>query len=676
MDPASGRVHRFTPAAYIVMGLMDGIRTVNEIWEIVTSKLGDDAPTQDETIQLLGQLHATDVLRCDVTPDTAEILERYRQYVRTQKINPLLRPLSIKIPLFDPDRILDKFAAIVKPFFSLWGALIWLAVTGFAAILAGSHWSELTKDIFDYMLTPRNLLFIWLVFPVVKILHEFGHAFAAKVWGGEVHEMGIMLLVFTPVPYVDVSSSSAFRNRFKRITVAASGMLVELFIASLALFVWVAVEPGMLRNMAYNVILIAGISTVLFNGNPLIRFDGYYIFSDIIEIPNLLQRANKYMGYLIERYLFGVKNIEPLSDSLRERAWFVFYTIASFAYRIFLMFLILFKIAVKFFAAGVVLAIWVMITMVIMPAIKGINYLFNSPRLSLRRGRAIIISSIIAVCILVVVFIVPFPLRTQVEGVVWLPEHSFVRAGTDGFVSHLVTKAGLHVHQGDGLIKNYDPLLDAQVMVMQARIKELESRHRAVLEEDRVQAAIIQKQLDHELTSLARSRERANELLIRSNVEGIFVVPQPEDLLGRFVKKGETLGYIITPSQVSARVIVSQDKIDLVRLCTLTAEGRLAKNINHIFPVSIIREVPAASEELPSKVLSVEGGGKEVIDPRESSGVKTFSRTFQFDIQLPMKWTNVSVGDRVYVRFDHRWEPLAKRWYRSIRNLLLSRLDV
>ena len=156
---------------------------------------------------------------------------------------------------------------------------------GTAVLLAAIHWHDLTEDFMDRVLVPHNLLLLWLVFPVLKTLHEFGHAFATKVYGGEVHEMGVLLLVFTPCPYVDASAASAFRTKWHRIIVGAAGMIVELFLASLALFVWLNVEPGVVRAVTYNVMVIAGISTVLFNGNPLLRYDGYYIFADYLEIP-------------------------------------------------------------------------------------------------------------------------------------------------------------------------------------------------------------------------------------------------------------------------------------------------------------------------------------------------------------------------------------------------------
>ncbi len=155
---------------------------------------------------------------------------------------------------------------------------LWLVVVGAAALVCAAHWTELSEDFSDRVLAPQNLLLLWLMFPVLKLLHEFGHACATKAWGGEVHEMGIMLLVLMPIPYVDATAATAFRETRRRVVVGAAGMIVELFIASIALFLWLEVRARRVHApMLYNVMLIAGISTVLFNANPLLRYDGYYI---------------------------------------------------------------------------------------------------------------------------------------------------------------------------------------------------------------------------------------------------------------------------------------------------------------------------------------------------------------------------------------------------------------
>ncbi|MGH9362025.1 MAG: hypothetical protein ACRD2T_08915, partial [Thermoanaerobaculia bacterium] len=290
-DLTSERFHRFTPAAYEAIGLMDGSRTVQEIWDLASQRLGDDAPTQEQMIQLLGQLHGADVLQSEVPPDTAEILKRYERQRRRRFWAVVLNPLSWKFPLFDPEKLLRRLMPFVRPLFSKLGALVWLLVVGGGLVQASIHFDDLTQNVIDRILEPTNLLLLWVVLPVLKVFHEFGHAFAVKHYGGEVHEMGIILLVLTPLPYVDASASTALRSKRERIFVGAAGMVVEVFIASLALFFWLNAEAGLLRSIAYNIVFVAGVSTILFNANPLLRYDGYYILSDLLEIPNLRARS-------------------------------------------------------------------------------------------------------------------------------------------------------------------------------------------------------------------------------------------------------------------------------------------------------------------------------------------------------------------------------------------------
>ncbi|MGC9328004.1 MAG: hypothetical protein ACP5I1_10250, partial [Candidatus Hinthialibacter sp.] len=178
--------------------------------------------------------------------------------------------------------------------------MVWLVVTVSAVITAGLHWSELTENVVDRILSAQNLAAITIIFPILKAFHEMGHAYAVKRWGGEVHEMGIMLLVLMPIPYVDASGASAFRDRRQRLLVGAGGMMVELFIAALALHLWVNIGEGYVRSALFNIIVLASISTILFNANPLLRYDGYYILSDWLEISNLAQRSLEYLGYLFK----------------------------------------------------------------------------------------------------------------------------------------------------------------------------------------------------------------------------------------------------------------------------------------------------------------------------------------------------------------------------------------
>jgi putative peptide zinc metalloprotease protein len=675
-DLASERFHRFSSAAYYVIGLMDGRNTVQSIWEKALAHLGDDAVSQDEVIQLLAQLHAADVLQSDVPPDTAEMFRRRETHARREWQRKALSIFSWQIPLYDPERLLARMTPWARPLFGWVGLVLWLLLVGTALTVAAAHWRELSENALDRVLLPHNLVLLWFIFPVLKLVHEFGHALAVKSFGGEVHEMGVMLLVFTPVPYVDASSSWAFRSKWQRFVVGGAGMMVELAVAALALAIWLAAEPGVLRAVAYNVMLIAGFTTVLFNANPLMRFDGYYMLSDFLEIPNLRTRSTQYLVYLCERFLFARQDAESPAATPGERAWFVAFALSSFIYRLFVIVGIFIFVGGMSLLLGVIFAGATSIGWVLVPAWKIVKYLASSPRIRRERPRAIRVSAALALVVTLLLAAVPLPLRTVAEGVVWIPEEGFARAGTDGFIEAIGAKPGAWVKPGEPLLVFRDLDLETEGKVLAGRVKELEAKHRGVLNEDKVKAQIVEEELRYARSSLASTEERLAELTVIAKAEGTFVLPHAADLPGRYIKKGELLAHIVNLNAVKVRAVVSQQEIDLVRTMNRGVEVRLAENIASTRAGSVSRIVPAASDHLPSAALGQQGGGLIAVDAADKEGRKSVQKFFQVDVDFPDKGDLLNVGGRAFVRFHHGWEPLAFQWFRHIRQVFLSRFNV
>src|SRR6202035_9890 len=427
-DHQTGRFFRVSPAANRMLCLMDGRRTMREVWDIAGEHSADDPPTQDDTIQLLSQLHAADLLQGELPPDIAEIADRSQRADRRKLMQRLRNPMAMRLPLFDPDKLLDATLPLVRPLFSTVGFLAWLALVLTGATLAVLHWSELTSNVADRVLVAQNVALILCVYPLMKTLHELGHAYASKMWGGEVHEVGVMLLVFIPVPYVDASASAAFRQKRRRIVVGAAGIIVELALAAIAMIVWINASPGLGRAVAFNVILIGGVSTLVFNGNPLLRFDGYYILSDLIEIPNLATRANSYLFFLVQRYLLRIDGLDNPATAPGEAKWLLAYAILSFLYRMMVSFGIAVFLATRLFFVGTAMALWAVISIAALPMLKGIRFLATSPRLRGPRRRAFSVVGGMAAVAGAILFLVPLPYSTVAQGVVWIPDRAEVRA--------------------------------------------------------------------------------------------------------------------------------------------------------------------------------------------------------------------------------------------------------
>ena len=677
IDTASGRYHRFNDNAYYFISRMDGVRTIQEIWNGATAALGDKAPTQDETIMLLGQLHNADLMQCNILPNLIELFQRQEKQhgkIMKQRVS---NPFALRIPLFDPDKFLTRWSFLVEPFLGKTAFFLWLIMVTGASLLAAVHWPDFSENIKDRILVPHNLLFLWLAYPIVKLLHELGHAFAVRKWGGEVHEMGIMLLALTPVPYVNASASSAFQSKKQRMAVAGMGIAVELAIASLALLVWLNVEQGLVHTMAFNIMLIGSVSTVLFNGNPLLRYDGYYILSDAIEIPNLSQRSIRYLGYLVKHYLFGIEDVSSPVTAPGEKSWFFLYGIVSFLYRMSVVAGLVLFIGGKFFFIGVLIGFWAIFSLVVIPLIRISSDFLNSPGYRKKHARIIGVSLLATSAAAIVLLILPVPFGTSAQGIVWMPEQSHIRALTDCVVLEMFVQNNQQVDKNDLLVTCEDPLLEAEAAMVKARLEEHYATYNAEPQHARVKRDILREQIETLKADLARANEKLAALSIRSPASGTFVLTEPAaNLPGRFIRQGGLIGYVISEARPVVRTVVPQSEMSLISEGTKAVAIRLATHPHETFASKIERVVPSAGIYLPSRALGTKGGGNIPVDPTDPDGIRVLENIFQLDLSLPPQNPPANIGGRVYARFEHGTMPLAFQWYRSLRLLFLRRFDV
>lgn len=678
-DRLAAKHQRFNFQAYRVIDLMDGQRSMDDIWEALCADLNDETPAQSDVLRLLSTLHAADLVQMDVTPDVAELLKRRGKQVRNKWFARLGNPLGLRIPLVDPDRLLAHMTRTARRWARSAGPLpwvvAWLAVVLPALLMVPAQWAQLSAHTSDQLLAADNLLMLALLFPLVKLVHEFGHGLACKAFGGEVHEAGVMLLALYPVPYVDASNAAAFVSKWQRALVGAAGMLAELFVAALAFYVWLLLEPGTPRGVAYNVAVLASVTTLFFNANPLLRFDGYYILIDLIESPNLGNRANRYWQYLAERYAFGVKRTEPPQATVGEKRWFLLYAPVSYGYRLTVSLSIALFVATQFFVVGVVMALWTLAQSVAWPLIKAIKALISRPQYADRgaRVRGVIGTGLGLVALLL--FVVPLPHHTMATGVLWLPEHAIVRAESAGFVRQLLAQPGAALASGAAVADMVEPSLAARIAVQEAKADEVRAQYDAAWGTSQSKAQQLEQQLAREEASLERLRDDARRLTLRTHAAGTLLMQSPEDLPGRYLKQGDIVGYLRVPEAPLVRLVVPQSDVDAVRLDTRAVEIRRVQDTTTRLQATLARSTPGAAHQLPSPALGSKGGGPEQTDPRDDKGLTTLESVFEFELRLPADAPNDFLGSRVHVRFEHAPEPVAWRWGRALRRVFLSHFD-
>jgi putative peptide zinc metalloprotease protein len=522
----------------------------------------------------------------------------------------------------------------------------------------------------------QNVGLLLLAYPLVKLVHELGHAYAIKHGGGELHEMGVMMLVFMPVPYVDASAAAAFPNKWARAGVGAAGIIVELSLAAIAMILWLELEPGLLRAFLFNVMLIGGVSTLLFNGNPLLKFDGYYVLSDIIEIPNLGQRANRYIRYLVMGRLFGSESVTSPVTGKGEAPWFVFYAIAAFLYRIVVMLTIVFFVAGQAFVFGVVLAVWAVVLMYGLPLFKALRALFTSPDLRGQRGRAIGISGAIFAVVALGLGAVPVPSVTIAEGVISAGKGAPIVSEVTATVSRILVQADSQSAERNAVLVMADPLLEARTASLEADLRVIESRLLGASINDTAEARILRRQKERAEADLARSLEQIAQLTITTEKKGSIHLLRRADLPGRLVYQGDVVGYSLDPASYEIEVVVPQSRIDLIGAGDGPIALRLASQPKRAIPATVIRQTPSAITELPNPALSSTMGGQILTDPSDPKNIRTLEPVFRLTLASLQPLSSDLVGQKVFVRFDHGAEPLLAQAYRSIRQLFLARFNV
>nr|WP_237457382.1 PqqD family peptide modification chaperone [Pseudomaricurvus sp. HS19] len=675
-DAQSGKYFRVSPAVRDIIQRLDGRASIDDIWQAAAARLGKEQPTQSEVIELIAQLYRADLIRGDVPPDMDELVHRAGTQARQRFLSRYKNPLALRFPLLDPDRFLNRIMPVFRPLFTYWGALLLVVLGITGVVLAVLNFTALTSNLSDRVLSRDNLILMLLLYPVIKGLHEMGHAIAAKAFGGEVHEIGIMLLVFMPVPYVDASAASAFRSRWQRAAVGAAGIAVEFLLAVLALLVWLQAEPGLVRAAAFNVIIIGGVSTLLFNGNPLLRFDGYYVLSDLLAIPNLASRSNRYLMYLIKTRLFSLPNQENPAHSRGEQRWFIFYGIASFVYRLFITITIALFIATRFFFIGVLLACFSLYMALLKPTFNALRYLLFAPSLGQQRARVQMISATLLVTLLAALFYLPAPYSTRTEGVLSMGQQAQVVAGASGFVARVVQESGSEVQAGDDLIVLEDLELASTLELLEAQLQEFTASYRGVNLFDKVQADILNQQIARTRARLDYFRQRQQQLSLTAASTGQLVIPAVDELPGRFLEEGTVAAYVLPAAVREVDVVVGSDRVSLVSDGTLQVEVRVEGAVDRVIPARIIRQTPSSLERLPSHVLTARGGGTIAVDPEAASTLAPLGSYYLFTLALDEPVEQRLVEGRVYVRFVHQALPLGRQWLLVIRQTFLRLLNV
>ncbi len=669
-DAVSGRHHRFDDQAYALVAACDGRATVDDVWARRVDALGDAAPTQAQAIEVFARAFSANVLDGDVAAD-ARALMRAERRRRAQRRRLALNPLSFKLPLWNPGRFLDAHVHRVGPLFSAAGLLAIAVLMLAGLVLMIWNAAEFSRAAATQLGQGRVLILLWVAYPIVKLVHELAHAFAVKRFGGEVPEIGVALLMLTPVPYVDASASAAFESRHERVIVGAAGIAAEWLIASAALALWALIEPGFVRDLAFAFAVVAGISTLVVNANPLLRFDGYHVLCDAFELPNLAARSSRWWHGVLQRLALG-RWPEASTEGARgrERAWLVFYAPASWFVRGVLTLALALALADWQPWLGLLVLLLGAWWMLAAPVFAALRWMLVSVDLHGARARALGSGAVAAAAAFAFACFTPLPDRTSTPGVVWLPDEAIVRTQAEGFIGEILVRDGQQVAAGTLLLRlDNDTLRQSLVQVSAElelqRIEQLSQRDvdplRAAQAGDRVAALETQAQ---ELGS------RVASLDLRADIAGRVAIDPQRVVAGRWLARGQTAAHVLTAQAPRVRALVAHDDMARLREQPGAIRVTLAHADGESLPAQWLRGVPRASTQLLTPALGAKAGGPLALDPADAEGRTTLEPRFEVELSLP-EGAAAHVGARAWVRFDHGDATLAEISSRFLRRSFL-----
>jgi putative peptide zinc metalloprotease protein len=676
-DPFNNQYFRLRPEAHDFVVRLRPDRTVEQIWEECLDRNPDNAPGQEDVIQLLTQLYFANLLHFEMPADSAKLFDRYQKRRQREIKSKLLSIMFIRFPLFDPDNLLKKLMPVLKYLLSPMGMALWTAVVVAAVKLVLDRF-DLVANQAQGILAPDNLFLLYAGLVVIKSLHELGHAVVCRRFGGEVHTLGVMLLVFTPLPYMDATSSWSFRSRWQRALVGGAGMLTEIFVAALATFLWAYTGQGALHSLAYNMMFIASVSTLLFNGNPLLRFDGYYILSDVLDIPNLYSQAIKHLRHIVERYVFGCKESFSPARSLKEAFWLSVFGILSGIYRIIVFSGIIFFVADKFLLAGFVMALICVVSWGVVPFFKLVTYLASNSLLAKTRVRAVVACVGCFVVIAGFLALCPFPNRFRAPGVMEAIQYVRVVNDAPGYVRRIRVPSGVEVREGTPLIELADRELDLEVAATKAQRNEALAMQLRALRMEQVDRQPIQKRLETIESKLRNLEMQKASLLVRARQPGIWVAPNIQDLVGSWLQRGSVIGEIVNRQAFRFSAVVSQDEAsELFTGKIEKAEVRIHGQGDRNLKVVEYQIIPFQQQKLPSAALGWSGGGEVAVSAKDETGRKAAEPFFQiYAVIQSAPGVLLLHGRSGKLRFTLDPKPLLFQWAHLFRQLLQKRYQL
>lgn len=688
-DALRQKFYRIGRAEYVLFTELDGKTDLGEAVVRANGFLGDNI-FNEENARVTLQWLIQNQLLSDSSDDLVKGRLQLDERIRKQKLLGKFNLISIKIPLFNPDPIFEKISPWLRWLTGPVFALFW-CVTVFYGCIVLYHQSDNFFRTATAALSPENVFFLWLAWFLLKILHEASHALTTYRYQGRVFEAGILFIVFFPLTYVNGSSTWNFPNRWQRIHAAFSGIYAELFVAAIAVLIWVDTPNSVVGNIAHNLVLVAGFSSLLFNINPLMRFDGYFILSDLTAIPNLYSRGKDFVSSIFSAIFFGQWSYVVRFNTWRE-IFIAFYGVAALIWRLLIMTFLLLLIASAVHGFGIFIAIISLILIVGVPLWRlkeklSLLYRENLPvykRFWIATGSCCVVAGLL-------LNLLHWQGDLKTPAVVQYENEMVVKTKVAGIVDKIYVHSGEDVSQGQPLLELTNPELLAEHEQLKIHLAQLLLQKRnAIIREDVTSYQVLEEQSTVTRKNIMAIEDDIADLTLVAETGGTVLARRLEELQGVYLTRGRDVLSLVTENDKKLLASVDGEEIESFR----NMQGKPVQVIERsmdrsTFEGTVTQVSPAADAKVPDKALSAAYGGPIAVrqvqtsatsDKVDSGEYEFFSPRFDVEIEVPPQEADrLLVGQLTTVRVKGQrvslWKFLKNYLGDYFSNRLLGRIS-
>ncbi|MFT5639676.1 MAG: putative peptide zinc metalloprotease protein [Paracoccaceae bacterium] len=673
-DPGHNGFFRARPETHRLVLEISPERTLNEIWRSFVDTSPKTAPGQQDFFELIMALYKANMIFIEGGVSETRLLERALKKKKKPLPAKISELLFFRIPLWDPEPFLERSKSAINVVYS-WPVVLMVALV---VLWAGVEFALGSDRIFAQsgsILQSHNLISLFIATFATHFFHELSHAALCKYFGGHVRTMGIMLLMFTPLPYADVSASWSMRNPKQRAMIGAAGMYADLFFCAVSVVVWAYSPPGAINEIAMNLMFVTAVYTFVFNINPLMRFDGYYILSDLTAIPNL-HTAAKTQFDAVFRKIFLKEPFKPTERvSTRRRVFLYCFFVTSFIYRNMVMIGIVLFVADQYFGFGMMAAAAVAYNSFIAPLGKVLKPLRN-PQFMSKHKIGLRISAIILAVLVFAFLFVPLPYSRYLDGIVEAQNKTRVFIPHTGIIDRVDVRSGESVTKGQIVVTLTNPELDKKRDVGLARLQGAKARAQDAISKGSVELAAIQQEILSIADTLLEMDRNVSQLVIHAEQDGTWISGGVEFQSGTWVMQGTEVGQIVNDQDHKFLAVVKQETGRAIALFDPnSASIKVEGNREATYKIKTLKIIPYSRNELPSAALTPLAGGNVAISTSDPNDPKAIERFFLVAATLDGTEKHVSIidGRSGWLRIELPPLTAAQRTVLTIRQFFQKR---